>query len=125
MFTKEDMKNVSIEKAKASDEKFNKLMDNVPLRVIDAKPELDYYTNPTPSMSDHISFLQHIINTSRIVMKSSRIMKIAEALFKQGFLFRHQPKAIEHKATRYSRTEEKMKEEMEAYGSCDHTSCEH
>jgi len=124
MFTKEDMKNIKVEKA-GSKEVFDKMMDAVPLRVIDAKPELDYYTKAKPSMADHIQFLQSIINSSRIVMKSNKIMKIAEALFKQGFLFRHQPKAIEAKATKYSRTEEKMKEEAEKHGECDHTSCKH
>ena len=126
MFTKEDMKNVTVSEGKSSDKKFNRMIDQVPLRVIDARTELDYYTNPDPSPSDHIHFLQRLINTSRIMMKSNKLMKIAEGLFKQGFLFRHQPKAIEAKATKYSRAEEKMKEEMEtSCGSCDHTSCKH
>lgn len=101
---------------------FNDVADQTPMRVVDTKAEFDYYSNPKPSVADTVTFVQSIINSSRILACEDETIEIAEGLFKQGVVFRHQRKAIKKNATRYSRLEEKarkeMKEQQEQCGNC-------
>lgn len=110
-----------VEKVEIDEETYNRILDDVPLRVIDNIPELEYYSNPNPSAADTLAFLSCIMKNGRILEFSKKTLKIAEGLFRQGLIFRHSKGAIKHKATRYSRTEEENMKKMAE--ECDCADC--
>lgn len=100
------------------DEDFNEMMENIPLRVLDIRPELEYYCNPDPELIDSIEFIERCMKTGKVIELSDATLDIATGLFKQGVLFRHSRKAIKQGATRYSKLDEQRVKQLEEQCNC-------